>query len=92
MRLEEFQILLEVAKRNQTSSDNISLLLTYRTEFDKLCDRIDKVEELMGHIQNNLDKLEEVVVKTEIDLGFGDSSIKVSSIFSPLFVSLTIIP
>lgn len=86
VRLEEFQVLLEVAKRNQTSSENISLLLDCRTEFDKLCDRIDKVEELMAHIQNNLEKLEEDVVKNEVDLGFGEASIIVSSIFSPLFV------
>lgn len=86
IRLEEFKILLEVAKRNQTSPADISLLVSYRNEFDKLCDRIDKVEELMDHIQSNLNKLEEDIVKTEIDLGFGDSTIKVPNILSPLFV------
>lgn len=86
-RLEEFQILLEVVKRNQTGSANISSLLSCLNEFDKLCDKIDKINALMGHVKSNLDKLEEDIVKAENNLGFGEPSIKVPSLLTPLFVS-----
>lgn len=86
-RLEEFQILLEIVKKNQTSSSNISTILLYSNEFNDLCNKIDKVEALMNHIDYNLDCLEDSIVKAENDLGFKDTSIKVPNLFSPLFVS-----
>lgn len=74
-------------KRNQTGSDDITSLISCKNEFEQLCYKIDKVEALLDHVKNNLNKLEDDVVKAEADLGFGDASIKVPSLFTPLFVS-----
>lgn len=88
IRLEEAQILLNVLKSNQTYSESVPLLLSHRDEFNVLCDKIDRLEALMEHVQNNLDKLEEDVDKKENELGFGETSIKVPNIFTPLFVCI----
>lgn len=87
-RLEEFHILLLVIQKDQTNCSNISSLLSYSKEFNSLCDKIDQVETMMTHMKSNLEKLEEDINKAEADLGFREASIKVTNLFTPLFVSI----
>lgn len=86
VRLEEFQVLLDVVNMNQMFAGNMASFLSFKNEFDSLCNKIDRLEALMLHVQSNLDELEEKIIKKETELGFGESSLKVSSIFTPLFV------
>lgn len=71
---------------NQMFAGNMASFLSFQNEFDSLCNKIDTLEALMLHVQSNLDELEDKIIKKETELGFGESSLKVTSIFTPLFV------
>lgn len=88
LRLEELQVLLDVVKINKTFAGSMTLFLSFKSDFDSLCNKVDRLEALMLHVQSNLDKLEEEIINKETELGFGETSLKVTSIFTPLFVCL----
>lgn len=84
-RLEEVQTIVSFAKQEATGV-SISVITDLKHDVDDLCNRIDVIENLIVHITNNIDMLESTVNKHENELNQPNN--KVTSIFTPLFVSI----
>lgn len=87
-RLEEFQTMISFVHQDRDESNKILIsVLDANDDFNDLCKKIDKIECLVAHIKNNLNALDEEISKTEENLGcLEQSTLKMPSIFTPLFV------
>ncbi|XP_050295470.1 biogenesis of lysosome-related organelles complex 1 subunit 4 [Anthonomus grandis grandis] len=86
VRLEEFETMFSLIQPDiKDSKDILNSIISYKPEFDDLCDKIDSTEFMIAHIKTNLDTLEGKIEEAEAKMGISDAASKVSSILTPLF-------
>lgn len=91
LRLEEFEAMIALVQQERCNSmgmtGSLSETIDGKAELEKLCQRIDTVEQLVEHVKTNLAAIESKVDTAEAQFGATDSTTKLKSFFLPLFVS-----
>ncbi|XP_055912460.1 biogenesis of lysosome-related organelles complex 1 subunit 4 [Eupeodes corollae] len=85
-RLDEFETLLTSVKieTNSTMENNVVPLLAFKENFQNLCERIDKLENFIDVVNENVNSVEKSIEIAEEELGVTDYSLK-GLLFKPLF-------
>ncbi|KAK5642988.1 hypothetical protein RI129_009155 [Pyrocoelia pectoralis] len=88
-RLEEFETLLTLVQQERCNAVGLTGSLTKAVGFSgdlkELCDRVDKLENLIEHIKSNIDSVERKIDAAEEQFGLTDNTAKIKNLLIPLF-------